>query len=272
MPLDLTSTMASSMRVELDALPRDDWQHFLRARDLEQVLAATPEPLRGPVLEIGCGDGYLTSILAHRFEQVVPIDIRPRAHAPGLCIANAEALPFRDDCFGLIFSSNVLEHIGDLSGCLGELRRVMRDDGIMIHTMPTPTWKALQFFLFPLHMLFQVVLPKVSRGLRARSGDGERRSISGGPIEAPKRRSPLQRAFWPQVHGTAGSHFEEIRRFRSRWWVDQFSSKGLRTLKTAPLYLHSAYRLMPYRALKLRERLSRGGLCSVRAYWVSKAT
>ena len=88
------------MRVRLDALPTDNWQHFLRQRDLEQILAASPGPIDGPVLEIGCGDGYLTKLLRKRFDQVIPVDLSPRGRVDGVCLATAEMLPFRNNKFG----------------------------------------------------------------------------------------------------------------------------------------------------------------------------
>ena len=48
---------------------------------------------------------------------------------------------FIDGTFDLIFSSNLLEHIPDLNRCLEECRRVLKDDGLMLHTMPSRWWK-----------------------------------------------------------------------------------------------------------------------------------
>ena len=264
------------MRVELGDLPGDHWEHFLRARDLNQVFSDFSGRIDRPLLEIGCGDGYVTTLLRRRFAQVVPMDLRPRGRVDGLCIASAELLPFRDGYFGVVFSSNVLEHVEDLPACMQEMRRVMRDDGIMIHTMPTPTWKALQLTLYPLHVLLHIALPKIagrsnrvhsSRDLSTAHPSG---SVAAGSSKRKSGRSRLRSLFLASVHGTAQSHREELARFRVKWWIDQFTNNGFEVVRTAPLYLHSAYRFFPYRALALRERISRGGLSVVHAYWVRK--
>ena len=260
-----------------------DWEHFLRRRDLEQVLAGTPESLHGTVLDIGCGDGFLTTLLRQRFEQVIPLDIRPRGRVDDLCIANTEALPFPDGYFGLIFSSNVLEHLENLTTCLEELRRVMRDDAIMIHTMPTPTWKVLQLALRPLYLLFLVMRKLTDAGSKAKSNTEFPSSISpllrqcsvqaNGNLRTPWGKRPWKRwqtILWPPVHGVASSHIEEIKHFRVEWWIGRFHASGFSVFRTAPLYLHSAYRLFPYRGLRLREIVSHAGLSSVFAYWVRK--
>lgn len=48
---------------------------------------------------------------------------------------------FSDRSFDLLFSSNMLEHIPDVDKCLQECRRVLKDDGVMLHTMPSRWWK-----------------------------------------------------------------------------------------------------------------------------------
>ena len=86
-----------------------------------QLLSSPPVPLRGPVLEIGSGEGILTKHLEHAFGEVVSTDVKPRKAQAVLCIADAQKLPFKSGYFNLIFSSNVLEHIPNHSACLSEL-------------------------------------------------------------------------------------------------------------------------------------------------------
>ena len=84
----------------------------------------------------------------------------------------------------------------------------------------------------------------------------------------------MKSKFWavvfPAVHGIADTHLDEWRLFGKSSWLKCFDSGGLHVLKTTNLFLHSAYRLFPYRALKLREWVSRLGIVSVRGYWISK--
>ena len=61
-----------------------------------------------------------------------------------------------------------------------------------------------------------------------------------------------------------------MRRFRPKWWKARFSAGGFQVLGTANLYLHSPFRLLPYRGLALREGIAKTGLSSVHAYWLSK--
>ncbi|MCI0776230.1 MAG: class I SAM-dependent methyltransferase, partial [Chloroflexi bacterium] len=111
------------MRVDTYGLPADNWHHFLRLRDLRQILAEVPLEGVTRVLELGAGDGVQSSALREHFAEVTPIDIAPSGDVDGLIVADASSLPFVDSYFDLVFSSNVLEHIEDLDACMAEMKR-----------------------------------------------------------------------------------------------------------------------------------------------------
>jgi ubiquinone/menaquinone biosynthesis C-methylase UbiE len=61
-------------------------------------------------------------------------------------LCDAEDLSeFADSSFDLVFTSNMLEHVHDIDKCLQECRRVVKDDGVMLHTMPSRYWKTAYF-------------------------------------------------------------------------------------------------------------------------------
>lgn len=262
------------MRVDSRELPPDDWHHYLRVRDLLQLLSAPPVPLRGPVLEIGSGDGVLTEHLARTFGDVVPTDVLPRKRGAVVCIADAQRLPFKSGHFNLVFSSNVLEHIPDLHASLAELRRVTASDAVMLHTMPTPVWKLLQFAAHPLNALNRTVLRRLLDRAALDSKDRDGASASTGEEHDARDRGVadrIRRILWPAVHGTSRSHLEELLTFQAARWRRAFAAAGLEVFRTDSLFLHSPYRLAPYQAMLIRELISRAGLSSVNAYWVRRA-
>ena len=250
------------MRVESNSLPKDNWLHFLRQRDFAQVFGRLERVPCGPILEIGCGDGHVTSLLRNRNEDVVPIDLSPWQPVEDVCVATAEALPFKNGHFSMVYSSNVLEHVDDLPACLEELKRVTKRDALMVHTMPTITWKILQLMLYPAHILLQRALPKIV--------SPEQHRTSSADNQADTRTISRFHTLWPPVHGVADSHFKEMVQFRSAWWAKRFSAHGLELVRVTNLYFHSAYRLLPYRMLTMRDILGRSGLSTARAYWVKK--
>ena len=49
-------------------------------------------------------------------------------------------LPFKNETFDIIYSSNVLTHVQNLNLLLGDMKRVLKQDGLMIHGCVTPSW------------------------------------------------------------------------------------------------------------------------------------
>jgi len=100
----------------------------------------------GRSLEIGAGTGYFTLNLlqAGVVGEAVATDISPgmldvlsaNAHRLALKVetraCDAEALPFADDSFDLVFGHAVLHHLPDLDRAFSEFRRVLRPGGTVI--------------------------------------------------------------------------------------------------------------------------------------------
>lgn len=258
------------MRVDTSGLPSDNWHHFLRLRDLRQILAEAPLEGVARVLELGAGDGVQTSALRARFAEVTPIDISPSGEVDGLIVADASSLPFVNNYFDLVFSSNVLEHVEDLDVCLAEMKRVLAPGGVMIHSMPTGNWKVIQLAARPLASVVRLVRRLVP-GLSGASARARPGSHAPDHADGPPGRSVSQKIvgqFIPSIHGVSGNHVREFVQFRPGWWKRKFRNAGLDCYRSSPLYLHSPYDMLPYRFTGLRDRISRSGIASVQVYWL----
>jgi ubiquinone/menaquinone biosynthesis C-methylase UbiE len=97
------------------------------------------------VLDLGCGDGALTGVLADAAGTVVGVDVaeaalrRARARHPALTFALAPidgALPFDDGSFDVVWASEVIEHVADTARWLSEVRRVLVPRGRLLVTTP----------------------------------------------------------------------------------------------------------------------------------------
>jgi ubiquinone/menaquinone biosynthesis C-methylase UbiE len=136
------------------------------------------------VLDVGCGSGIATQLLAEAGANVTAIDLtdwavettRRRLAAFGLdgevLQEDAEQLPFDDASFDLVFSWGVIHHSSDMDRALAELVRVVRVNGqivLMVYNRRS--------LFFAVYRTFQRFLPLARRlGLHfegARAGETE---------------------------------------------------------------------------------------------------
>ncbi len=110
-------------------------------------------------LDVGCGEGRFTRILAARAKHVTGIDInqtsldRAAAQAAdqagddGIQVtwrnARAEDMPFDDDSFDVVVFSNSLHHVAPdlMDAAIGEAGRVLRPGGMLYVMEPVATGK-----------------------------------------------------------------------------------------------------------------------------------
>jgi SAM-dependent methyltransferase len=96
------------------------------------------------VLEVGCGEGYGTALLAATAGQVVGVDYDALtvAHAArryptaAFVRANLAALPVRCAGVDVVATLQVIEHVWDHATFIRECRRVLRPGGLLLVTTP----------------------------------------------------------------------------------------------------------------------------------------
>ncbi|HEX7466051.1 MAG TPA: class I SAM-dependent methyltransferase, partial [Usitatibacter sp.] len=99
------------------------------------------------VLDVACGEGYGTALLARQAAHVTGVDISAEAiaHARGryASLANAEfteasctALPLADASVDVAVSFETIEHIAAQAEFIGELARVLKPGGVLLLSCP----------------------------------------------------------------------------------------------------------------------------------------
>jgi SAM-dependent methyltransferase len=119
----------------MTALPPDydsdpgRWQSHQPPRDVHEMIALE---LRGPVLDVGCGEGRLASLLAGAVRWVgvdsSPAQIAANPFRP-VVRADMRALPFRDGAFAEVAHLWCLYHLDDPVPAIAEAARVLRPGG-----------------------------------------------------------------------------------------------------------------------------------------------
>jgi malonyl-CoA O-methyltransferase len=108
----------------------------------QQLLAQLPVEFNPTCwLDLGCGTGYFSRVLAERFatSQGVALDIaegmlqhaRPLGGAQFFVAGDAECLPLRNASCDLLFSSLALQWCADFQAVLSEAGRVLRPGGVL---------------------------------------------------------------------------------------------------------------------------------------------
>jgi SAM-dependent methyltransferase len=107
---------------------------------LGEWLADVREAFTGDLLDAGAGNQPYRDWYAPLVKSVVAVDATP---APGLAtLAFVDALPFRDETFDTILSTEVWEHVEDVTAAARESFRLLRPGGRLVITVP---------FLYPTH-------------------------------------------------------------------------------------------------------------------------
>src|SRR5919205_1364726 len=109
--------------------------------------------LEGPILDLGCGDGFFAELTFGKQTIDVGLDIpsslagiAEQKHIYKKVVAYAgEAIPFSDNSYGSVVSNCVLEHIPDLEGTIQEVHRVLRPGGYFIATVMADKWNDYLF-------------------------------------------------------------------------------------------------------------------------------
>jgi len=107
-----------------------------------------PEDLQGKrLLDAGCGTGWFSREAARRGATVVSLDLGPRLlkHVQEKCnsanvAGDVLALPFKDDVFDVVISTEVIEHTVDPKGAIRSISRVLKTGGLFILTTPNRAW------------------------------------------------------------------------------------------------------------------------------------
>ena len=190
------------------------------------------------ILEIGAGTGRQALELQRRGFAVTAIEIGDSTYATQRVFPikdyDGRTIPLPDASVDIVFSSNVLEHIADLSRIHAEIRRVLAPDGYCIHVVPTHTWR-----LWTTLVSF----------LEAASFAGS--SLPQLLPRAPLRAAELQRLrqAWyrtlrhtvglclPRRHGERGNVISELWLFHPGWWRRNFEQNGFTVVRDEPLGL-----------------------------------
>jgi ubiquinone/menaquinone biosynthesis C-methylase UbiE len=117
------------------------WWEYVRDEELKPALNFFPKGKHSKILEVGGGNGYQASKILKMGYDIISIDIMP-AKPSYFDVQKIDviALPYPNNHFDLILTSQALQHIKNIDSAFLEMNRVLKDDGVMIYIVPTSWW------------------------------------------------------------------------------------------------------------------------------------
>jgi len=107
---------------------------YFLSRSLYISIRSYSNFLSGNLLDVGCGN----KPFSHLFNttQYIGLEISDNVDSSADCFYDGVKMPFSDNSFDSVFSSEVLEHVYDVDHYLSEIHRVLKNDSYFLLTTP----------------------------------------------------------------------------------------------------------------------------------------
>lgn len=110
------------------------------------------EKLKGPVLDLGCGDGFFAETVFGHLSTGIDLDkgevgraVKRGAYDQALAVS-ATDMPFKNNTYNTVISNCVMEHIPNIDGVLSEVKRVLKPGGRLLTSVPSEYWDNNSFY------------------------------------------------------------------------------------------------------------------------------
>jgi len=129
-------------------------QKYLQERPLFLSLIRSTEaslyheylPLKSPVLDVGCGDGFFAKTVFGHVDVGLDVEDSRMKESENLNVYrklvayDGRIFPFKNNVFQTVVSNCVFEHIPDISLLVSEIYRVLKPGGRLITTVMAKPW------------------------------------------------------------------------------------------------------------------------------------
>ncbi len=208
----------------------------IRAAEIEKIVSHLRPGAR--ILEVGAGTGQQTKMLWERGFDVTALEMSSSNYADNRVVPitdyDGRHFPFDDATFDIVFSSNVLEHVPDLTQMHAETARVLRPGGYALHIMPTHVWRFwTTVSTFPDAGLYiREALPEAL----PRWPFGWSEAMRLGRVGLRIMRHAAA-PFFQRRHGERGNTLSETFLFHPDWWRRNFRANGFEIVGDEPMGL-----------------------------------
>ncbi|WKZ56985.1 MAG: class I SAM-dependent methyltransferase [Bdellovibrionota bacterium] len=212
-------------------------QALYRIRFAELALMRDWIKPQDSVLEIGGSTGFQSHFLRRWCREVVAIDIASREKSESFAPVieyDGSHIPFPDQSFDVVCSSLTLPMLEDreaLPRLIREMQRVLKDDGVTVHLVPTPMWSVWSALFHPV-----VMLERAFRRVIGRSKIASKASFTSSGSSARNERGSRWSVgilFRPPI-GERRSVLHELLSYRRNAWIHAFETQGFEVIAFDP--------------------------------------
>jgi SAM-dependent methyltransferase len=219
----------------------------VRERELNAALPHIPPGSR--ILEIGAGAGWQAQRLDQLGFAVTAIDIEaptmPSGKGEGVWTTekvwpiqayDGVTLPFENESFDVVFSSNVLEHIPHIKAFQAEMQRVLIPGGRGVHLIPSSTWRFAATLLHIPKTALEHIDGRKSKKFPTKLQSDRLQPDTNEMRQERARKGPIGSLgrLVPPAHGARGNFMSELTLFSRYSWVRLFVSAGWEDVLVIP--------------------------------------
>lgn len=136
----------------LGKAPRNKASREKKIRKIKKILSQERLKKTKSLLDIGTGGGFIASSFSQdgiKVSSVDVVDYRVEKSGYTFKVVTSELLPFSDNSFDVVISNQVIEHVADASLHLQEMKRVLKQDGIIYLASPNKFWLTNPHYKLP---------------------------------------------------------------------------------------------------------------------------
>ena len=135
--------------------------NVLHAEHIVRYSLAIPYVRGKKVLDLACGTGYGSFFLSLHSQEIIGVDISPEAiqsarkkyqrNNLSFVVSDAMSTPFQDHSFDVIVSFETIEHIKNDLTFLKEVKRILKQEGLLLLSCPNIVWSKKHDIHNPFH-------------------------------------------------------------------------------------------------------------------------
>ncbi len=253
------------VKLRYNDLKEQEWIHHLRINELEKTLEhISSKKLK--ILEIGGGDGFIAKCFAEKGYDITSIDPNPRfPQSFPVKQEDGTKMSFSDKTFDIVITFHVLQSVEDIQGFFLEISRILKNDGIVIHVIPSSFWVIITSFWHT------ILLPRNLIQIFNKKTGSQTEEIEKTEKKQDSRFLKFLKYVFLHPVGVKKSAFHELLYFKKKSWSKLFRNNNMeiKNVTNGP-EIYSGYSVFKDRILNLRKKFVKKSITSSYCFVLTK--